>query len=196
MAAGQRSLTVLALLFASVCGATSGNSISVTVLGLEPVDNKVYVLVEGGEFPDLQYVNLDRPNDWVRVQSWFQGQDWEQAFPARLEGLQARLTPLETRALTGLVIQESITAELPCPKVDTEYHCLAQQTQVSIETGSGHRAQWTHLSQGDSGVVRAWSLPNEDVLVLYRHQGLFYEGGYSVERPVLLTRPGPSAPTD
>ena len=185
------------LLFASVCGATSGNSISVTVLGLEPVDNKVYVLIEGGEFPDLQYVNLDRPDDWVRVHSWFQGQDWEQAYPARLEGLQARLTPLESRTLTGLVIQESITAELPCPNVDAEYHCLAQQTQVAIRDGSGHQAQWTHLSQGDSGVIKAWTLPNQDVLVLYRHQGLFYEGGYSVERPVLLTQPsGPSAPTD
>lgn len=184
---------MLALLFASVCGATSGSSISVTVLGYEPVDNKVYVLLEGGEFPDLQYVNLDQPSDWVRVESWMQGQDWEQAFPARLEGLKARLTPLETRALTGLVIQESITAELPCPNVDAEYHCLAQQTQVSIEDGSGHRAQWTHLSQGDSGVVRAWTLPNQDLLVLYRHQGLFYEGGYSVERPVVLTLP--TAPT-
>jgi hypothetical protein len=110
--------------------------------------------------------------------------------------------------LGGLEIEESILAEQPCSEDPYYEGCVTYKTQVRIHDGAGHQSQWSHLSQGQSGVVSAWTLPNQDLLVLYRHQGLFYEGGYDVDLVVVLTDPKPataatkpaqaqpSAPTD
>lgn len=172
------------LLLTAPALATIGTPSQVRVLGYDPVDRKVYVSSEH-EWTQISYVQLDQPDRWVQVQSWYQGPDWEDRLPSRLAALQARLEPLPTLERTGLVIQETITATVPCPTaLDLPCTALAMDVQVTL---GAHAASWSQLSWGQSGVTQAWLLPTGDPLIVYSHIGRLYETGYQDERVVILT---------
>ncbi|MED5372056.1 MAG: hypothetical protein VX899_13645 [Myxococcota bacterium] len=169
-------------LLMSTAHATVGADIELRVLGYEPVDQKVYLLESGGERERLLFRSPESP-DWVWAQSW-SGLD-DAVFYERLVSLQARLEPLAEADLSGLAVTEIHTAQVPCPQVPEGWGCQAWSMQVHLSLGS-RQTQWTQVSKGRSGVVGGWSLPTGELLVMYRHLGLMYEGGYFVDRAALL----------
>lgn len=177
---------MLALLLCAAATATVGYPSDVRVLGYDPVDRKVYTS-SYGEWVQVSYVQLDRPDHWVQVQSWYQGPDWESRLEGRLAALEARLEPLPELDLTGLVIQETVTDVVPC--LSFLDPCTARQVDVRVSLGD-HDASWTQLSWGASGVTAAWLLPTGDPLILYSHIGRLYETGYQDQRAVVLIEDG------
>lgn len=176
------------LLWGLAALATEGTPSELELLGYDPGERKVFVLVQE-EFPEVSYVQLDQPAEWVLVDVWSQGAGWEARFPAWLAALRARLVPLEPVSWDSLQLTEAVTAQVPCPDVDPELGCVAQQVSLQASL-DGRAARWTHTSGSRARVIAAYALPTGDRLIVYTHLGKLYEGGYTTQHAIVLTIDG------
>ena len=188
---------VLLVLLASPALATTGGKETVELLGYEPVDGKVYWLEhsggESGDLPWLFYLDLKsaRPSVAHKVKSWYRGDDADDKFWDRLEGLKKRLQTMPTLPLGEFVI------EVHARKVGDWYECedcgdppvphykasvtVTRRSDgayavADVETYHDHKIRLPGVFRTSSGAMVA----------ILSFTGIPVEGGYEEQRVLLL----------
>lgn len=188
-----RTLPIL-LLLASSAHATVGGETEVTVLGHEPVDNKVYMLRaqhdSSDRVPSLIFYDLDEAWPTLHTAKAWSGTDRE-SHAKRLKLLKKRLRHLPKASAGSWTLTALKRGTEPCPTY-TQYQAC-DVLDVTITVGARALSQRFYSWPGAREVKAAYVLPGGAHLFVFAHRGVTYEGGYREDVPLLI--PSASAPT-
>lgn len=171
----------LVLLVASSAAATIGEPQQVTAAWLDPETREVLVRIEGTEFPTIRGLPLggERPRRFQTLGVVADWSDWS------LDDRRDRLEALPATDPSLVQVERSSARAIGRRSDET---LRGYDVRVRLRGPRGSReVRVTTFGSPDVRVARVLNVPGEPyALVVLEYVGLDYEGGYSVEEPVLL----------
>ena len=181
------------LLLASSAYATVGGSTELTVLGHEPVDNKVYLLRavndESGYPPGIVFYDLNESWPVLHTdRSWHQLE--ADVHVKRLTALKTRLKPMRRMPMSAGTMTVKKRGTEICPTYMQDIPC--EVVDVTIKMGARSRTHRLYDWPGPRTMKAAYALPGGGHLALMTHRGETFEHGYAQDVPFLMPkRPAP-----
>lgn len=218
------ALLVCAVSVALPAVATVGEPETATLLGYDPVDDKVYFERSDGPEdtspPTLRYFVVQDPPPGQTLIRAVVAESWRgDGYDARRERLLRRLTPLEPTEADGLALEVELGPLVACPgqlaisaeeaaaavalaeapgviTVGPADVAICQSTQVSLRVGDAV-VEFPLETWGQVRVQRVDRVPGSGRLVVtVRHRGVTFEGGYDRDEVVLMPESSNGDETD